>query len=75
VGCGPLFFNIFVLGMGLAFWENGCTTLPFFEPCPYTYESEIFHSSWSLEISFFSKMFLLNLEYTRTFISIVGIFV
>jgi hypothetical protein len=24
---------------------------------PYTWEGEIFHSSWSLEISFFSKKF------------------
>jgi hypothetical protein len=40
------------LGMGLAFWENGCTALPFFEPYPYTWKGEIFHISWSLEISF-----------------------
>jgi hypothetical protein len=49
--------------MGLAFWENGCTTLPFFEPCPYTWKGEILHSSWSLEISFFSKFSRLKLEY------------
>jgi hypothetical protein len=50
------FFSFFgVMRMGLAFWENGCTTLPFFEACPYTLEGEIFHFSWSLEISFFSK--------------------
>jgi hypothetical protein len=42
--------------MGLAFWENGCIALPFFEPCPYTWEGEIFHSSWRLEILFFSKI-------------------
>jgi hypothetical protein len=58
--------------MGLAFWENGCTTLPFFEACPYTWEGEIFHFSWSLEISFFSNFFL-NLDHTRTFISTFGI--
>jgi hypothetical protein len=34
------------LGMGLAFWESGCITLPFFEPCPYTWKGEIFHSSF-----------------------------
>jgi hypothetical protein len=38
--------------MGLAFWENGCIVLPFIEPCPYTWKGEIFHFSWSLEISF-----------------------
>jgi hypothetical protein len=43
--------------MGLAFWENGCTAPPFFEPCPYTWEGEIFQSSWSLEISLFSNFF------------------
>jgi hypothetical protein len=42
---------------GLAFWENGFITPPFFEPCPYTCKCEIFHSSWSLEISFFSNFF------------------
>jgi hypothetical protein len=40
--------------MGLAFWENGCTTLPFFEACPYTWEGEIFHSS-AWRFHFFSK--------------------
>jgi hypothetical protein len=60
--------------MGLGFWVNGCSILPFFEAWPYTREDEIFHSSWSLEISFLSK-FLINLEYTWTFISTVGIFV
>jgi hypothetical protein len=43
------------LRMGLGFWESGCTTFPFFEACPYTWEGEIFHSSWSLEILFCSK--------------------
>jgi hypothetical protein len=28
---------------------------PVFEPCPYTWKGEIFHSSCSLEISFLSK--------------------
>jgi hypothetical protein len=42
----------------------------------YTWEGEIFHSSWSLVISFFSRfLFLLNLEYNWTFISNVEIFV
>jgi hypothetical protein len=45
------------LEMGLAFWKNGCIALPSFEPCPYTWEGEIFHSSWSFKISFFSKKF------------------
>ena len=63
------------LGMGLAFWKNGCTTLPFFEACPYTWEGEIFHHSWSLKISFFFQiLFFLYLEYTWTSISIIGIF-
>jgi hypothetical protein len=75
----PIFLNFFEfsrrsLGMGLALSKNGCT-IPFFEPCPYTWKGEIFHSSWSLEISFFSKMFLLILEYIRAFISTIGIFV
>jgi hypothetical protein len=41
------FFSFFfgVMRMGLAFWENGCTTPPFFEACPYTWEYEFFHSS------------------------------
>jgi hypothetical protein len=43
--------------MGLSFWENGCIALPLFEPCPYTCNREISHSSWSLEISFFSNSF------------------
>jgi hypothetical protein len=74
------FFFTFIFGvmkMGLSFWENGCTTLPFFEPCPYTWRGEIFHSSWNLEIpkSFFSNFIFLNLDYTWTFISTIGIFV
>jgi hypothetical protein len=65
--CNLAFFSLFlcVMRMGLAFWENGCTTLPIFEACPYTWEGEIFHSLWSLEISFFFQiLFLPNLEYT-----------
>jgi hypothetical protein len=46
-----LFFDC--LEMGLAFWENGCTTPPFLEACPYTWEGEIFQSSWSLKIYLF----------------------
>jgi hypothetical protein len=41
----------------MAFWENGCTELPFFEACPYTWEGDIFHSPWSFEISFFPNFF------------------
>jgi hypothetical protein len=26
-----------------------------FEPCPYTWKGEIFHSSWSLEILLFKN--------------------
>jgi hypothetical protein len=40
-------------GDELGILGNGCTTLPIFEPCPYIWKGEIFHSSWSLEISFF----------------------
>jgi hypothetical protein len=43
--------------MDLAFWENGCKTLLFFEPCPYTWKSEIFHSSRNFKISFFCQSF------------------
>jgi hypothetical protein len=25
-----------IWGMGQGFWENGCTSPPFFEACPYT---------------------------------------
>ena len=34
--------------MGMTFWENGCTTPPFFEACPYTWEGEssIPHGTW-----------------------------
>jgi hypothetical protein len=50
------FFGIMKkFGDELAFWENGCIAFPFFEPCPYTWKGEIFHSSWSLEIPFFFK--------------------
>ena len=79
----PLFCNFWIflnlsfwdiMRMGLGFWENGRTTLPFFEPCPYTWEGEIYHSSWSLEISFFPFLGL-KLECTQTFISTIGIFV
>jgi hypothetical protein len=52
--------------MGLAVWENGCATPPFFEACPYTWKCYIFHSSWNLEIIFF-QVFLLKLEDTWTF--------
>jgi hypothetical protein len=58
------FFSFFldVMRMGLAFWENGCTSPPFFEACPYTWKCEIFHSSWSLEISIFSKSFFAKIK-------------
>jgi hypothetical protein len=48
------------LEMGLAFWENRCTTLPFFEACPYTWTGEILNSSRSLEILFFPKNFIVK---------------
>jgi hypothetical protein len=48
--------------MGLAFWKSGCTTLPFFDTCPYTWKGEIFHFSWSLEISFFSYFIFAKLR-------------
>jgi hypothetical protein len=38
-------------------WHFGRIALPFCDACPYTWEGEIFHSSWSLEISIFSKFF------------------
>jgi hypothetical protein len=34
-------FDFFLFGVMrnfLAFWENGCTTPPFFEACPYTWK-------------------------------------
>jgi hypothetical protein len=30
------FLEVWVMGQG--FWENGCTTPPFFESCPYTWK-------------------------------------
>jgi hypothetical protein len=30
------FLEVWVMGHG--FWENGCTTPPFFEACPYTWK-------------------------------------
>jgi hypothetical protein len=33
------------LGMGMAFWEDGHTTPPFFEPCPYTWENGYLNNS------------------------------
>jgi hypothetical protein len=47
-------------------------TLQSFEPCPYTWEGEIFPPSWSMEILIIFK-FWLNLEYTWTSIFTVGI--
>jgi hypothetical protein len=60
--------------MGLAFWKNGSTTLPFFEAYPIlgSVKSSIPHGSWKYHI--FSKK-ILKLEYTMTFISTTGIFV
>jgi hypothetical protein len=55
-----------------ALWEF---PLWIFEACLYTWKGEIFHSSWCSEISFCPILFLLKLEYTRTFISTVGIFI
>jgi hypothetical protein len=48
---------------------------PFFEACLYTWKFQIFHSSWSLEISFFFTFFWLKLEETWSFISTIGILV
>jgi hypothetical protein len=50
-----IFFNFFfgVMKNGLGILGNGCTALPFSEPCPYTWKGEIFHSSWRLDILFF----------------------
>jgi hypothetical protein len=48
-----LIFFLEVWRMGHGFWENGCTTPPFFEACPYTWKCYNFHSSWKLEISIF----------------------
>jgi hypothetical protein len=44
-------------GLRKAFWEF---LLWFFEPCPYTWEGEIFHSSWNLEISFKILFYILE---------------
>jgi hypothetical protein len=41
------------------FGRMGVTAPPFFEACPYAWEDKIFHSSWSLEILFFSKFYFL----------------
>jgi hypothetical protein len=60
--------------MGLAFWENGCIVLPFFEPCSYTWKGEIFYFSWSWK-NLFIFNFLLKLDHIKTLISSVGIFV
>jgi hypothetical protein len=48
--------------MGLAFWENGCTTLPFFEPCPYTWKREISipHGTWRFR--FFPNFFVAKIK-------------
>jgi hypothetical protein len=55
----PSFFMFFYrplyVARAWASWEGGgcvCTVPPFFEACSYTWECEIFHSSWSFEISF-----------------------
>jgi hypothetical protein len=64
------FLNFFleVWEMGQGFRENGCTTPPFFG----SVKSSVPHGDWRFH--FFQIFFLLNLEYTWTFISTVGIF-
>jgi hypothetical protein len=60
--------------MGQGFWENGCTTPPFLKLAPTlgSVKSCKLHGDWRFH--FFSKK-ILNLEYTYTFVSTVGIFV
>jgi hypothetical protein len=57
--------------MDLAFSEDGCIALPFSEPCPYTWEGEIFHSSGSLK--FYFKFLLAKFRLSMTLVSIVNI--
>jgi hypothetical protein len=49
--------------MGLAFGRMGVQHSHFLNLAPH-WEGEIFHFSWSLEISFFFEFFLLKLKYT-----------
>jgi hypothetical protein len=60
--------------MGQAFWENGCTTPSILKLAPTlgSVKSSIPHGAWRFH--FFSN-FLLKLEDTWTFISIIGILV
>jgi hypothetical protein len=74
------FFEIFleVLGMGQGFWDNGgiAPPPPFFEACPL--HLEVLNVPILMEIgdfTFSQILFFLNLEYTWTFISTIGIFV
>jgi hypothetical protein len=62
------------LGMGLAFWKNGCTTPHFLKLAPTlgSVKSSIPHGAWRFH---FFPIFFLKLEDTLTFISIVGILV
>jgi hypothetical protein len=79
------FFEIFlfkknefleVWKMGQGFWENGCTAPPFFEALPLHFEVLILPKFMeSGDFTFFQKKKLLNLEFTWTFISTVGILV
>jgi hypothetical protein len=65
-------------GLGFFTGEGGGGALiapPFLEACPNSWKCWIFHSSWNLEISFFSKFFWLKLEYTWNFIFTIGILV
>jgi hypothetical protein len=62
--------------MGQGFWEDGCTPHPFFEACPL--HLELLQLPFLMELGdfiFFEIFFLLKLEYTWTFISIIGILV
>jgi hypothetical protein len=60
--------------MGLAFWENGYTTLPFFNLAPTfgRVKTSILHGAWRFQIF---PNFWLKLDYTKTFTLTVGIFV
>jgi hypothetical protein len=42
--------------MGLPFWEDGCTAVPFFEPYPYIWK--IPHGTWRFQFFqiFFAKI-------------------
>jgi hypothetical protein len=60
--------------MGQGFWENGCTSPPFFEAL----HLEVLNVPFLMEIGnliSLKNLFKKNLEYTWTFVSTIGIFV